>query len=93
MKETGDSKVGGTLKEWIKSKMESTYCFYIGGYRVGNNSQLQHIEVVCREENNHEGFCGLQLWWPSTVVPAVVPLRMLQKKITPTFQRHVILDA
>lgn len=51
------------------------------------------IVVVCGQQGNIEGFCVVVLWYACALPPAVVPLRHLEKKITVTFQRYVVLDA
>lgn len=57
--------------------------------------QDSHLECIVQkdgmQQDNNEGSCAL--WWPCALVPAIVPLRGLEKEIMRSFQRYVILHA
>lgn len=40
----------------------------------------QHIEMVCREQDNIKGLCDLLFWGTCALRPAVVPSRGTEKK-------------
>lgn len=67
----------------MKCKTEG-HVFYIGGYRMVYNEHLKHIGTAFGEcDHGGDSCCWL----------VIMPSRGLDRKITLTFQRHVVVDA
>lgn len=54
----------GNLRNWIKSKMKIHMLLLHCKYKIVNDLNLQHIEMISREQDNNEGFYDLVLWCP-----------------------------